>query len=204
MDVWLLQLHVADELLARCEGALQAHEQAQQRRFLTEPLRRQYASCRGQLRHILATYLGCQPIDVQLRNEPWGKPVLATEHASNLSFNLSHSDDAAVCAVSIESVGVDLERVRKVSEANELAAPYLPDAEAASVARAPARERDRLFLRYWTRYEARAKASGRGITGPLADIASNYWVQDLSLPNGFVGALATPAATTIRYICCCG
>ena len=86
-----------------------------------------------------------------------GKPYLAGRE--DLYFSLSHTQGAAVCALSARPCGVDLEGPRRINTA--LAARYFTAAEAA-FARTPQR-----FLIVWTRKEALLKRDGLGITVPL-------------------------------------
>ena len=51
--------------------------------------------------------------DVPICRETHGKPVL--KDCTNLFFNISHSGDYAVCAVSKQPVGIDIERIRRTS-----------------------------------------------------------------------------------------
>lgn len=79
-----------------------------------------------------------------------GKPYFA-DHA--IEFSLSHSGEWAVCALSDAPVGVDVERIRPISErvwkrflAHDANEPYGGDPEA--------------ILR-WTQYEASLKREGK-------------------------------------------
>ena len=60
-------------------------------------------------RAMLARELRCPLRDVPICRETHGKPVL--KDCTNLFFNISHSGDYAVCAVSKQPVGIDIERI---------------------------------------------------------------------------------------------
>lgn len=108
-----------------------------------------------------------------------GKPYFP--HASHIHFNLSHSHGAAVCALSSEPVGIDVEVLR--TPPRHLAAGM--DAEA--------------FFRLWTAKEASAKLLGLGIAA-LRTQTPDRRCQCL---EGFLpGCIVTvcPAANPVRTV----
>jgi hypothetical protein len=120
-----------------------------------------------------------------------GKPRLAE---GDLRFNLSHSGDLRVLAVTTgREVGVDVEVIRDRGDVCELADIGLPADQAARVAGAPADERSSLFHRLWVRHEARLKCHGVGLVAPLPADADDV-VIDLDLGPGAVGAVAVQAS----------
>jgi 4'-phosphopantetheinyl transferase len=92
---------------------------------------------------------------------PWvhgahGKPALA---APPPHFNLSRRDGVAAVALSMtHEVGVDIETLRAIDDARELAALHFTPRECESVID------DVSFLRVWTRKEACMKATGLGLS----------------------------------------
>jgi phosphopantetheinyl transferase len=110
---------------------------------------------------------------------------------------VSHSGDlAAVAASRAGPVGIDVEAVRPLRHALALAGRYFEPAAAARVERATGPERDVTFLQHWTRLEAAAKATGRGIAAILAGASDGppdaaLAVGELGMPPGYVGAVAT-------------
>ena len=95
-----------------------------------------------------------------------GKPRLVSP--GRLEFNLSHSGDHALLAVSRERpVGVDIEVVRPIRERDSIVSRYFTDAERISFDAVPPPLRDDHFFRLWTRKEAFLKALGVGLSGGL-------------------------------------
>jgi 4'-phosphopantetheinyl transferase len=85
-----------------------------------------------------------------------------------LYFNLSHSNEYAVIAVSRTGpLGVDIERVRLMPDLEEIAARFFSSAEQAAILRLPAAQRLPAFYRCWTSKEAFIKALGAGLQFPL-------------------------------------
>jgi 4'-phosphopantetheinyl transferase len=154
---------------------------------------------RGQLRSILSHYTGNTPISLQFTYGPKGKPALAGSSANSigtdptesfagggigysssrlerdsvraLQFNMSHSHELALCAVSARrEVGIDLEYVRPLPEAVQLAKRFFSRAEHALIQSVPVEEQTHVFFRLWTAKEAYLKATGQGIGHPLDQV----------------------------------
>jgi 4'-phosphopantetheinyl transferase len=116
------------------------------------------------LHRVLAVYLGQQPQQIRFERGEHGKPHLA-DAAIRLEFNLSHSGELALVAVSGEhEVGVDVERVRP--------------------------KRGESFYRRWARHEAHVKCLGSGLLrarrAPLEPVA----VQSVDVGPGYAAAIA--------------
>ncbi len=85
-----------------------------------------------------------------------------------MSFNLSHSDGLAVCAVAREGqLGVDVERVRRIVDADAIVTRFFAAGEARRYAALAPADRDAAFFSAWTRKEAFVKAIGDGLQCPL-------------------------------------
>jgi 4'-phosphopantetheinyl transferase len=113
---------------------------------------------RASLRALLGGYLGAEPQSLGFRER--GKPRL--EPVSPLRFNLSHSGDVALVAVSTErEVGVDVEPVKQGRDVERLSRRALLASERAAVHEAD--DQALAFHRYWVAKEAFVKATGRGI-----------------------------------------
>jgi len=177
-------------------------------------VRRRFAICQAALRAILADYLAWDPAALSFAVGRWGKPELAgAEAASGLAFNLTHSHRLALVAVARHrDVGVDVEHLRPVPDALDLAERYFSAPEREALRRVAGTEVEALaFLQCWTRKEAYIKARGQGMCHPLdgfavsllpgeparllwrADAASDsasWTLHDLDLTPGYVGALA--------------
>ena len=90
-----------------------------------------------------------------------------------VDFNLSHTDGAAVAGVSFDGqIGVDLERLSRQANAEELAKRFFaPEEQAFCLEPADNAERRRRFFRCWTLKEAYLKAQGTGFAKPLDSFA---------------------------------
>lgn len=152
--------------LAQC---LSADERLRAGRFVFERDRRRYIVGRARLRHLLGARLGVRPEALEFAYGPRGKPRLAQDPAgTDLRFNMSHCEGVAVCAFAHgREVGVDVEAVRALDDADEVAARFFsPRENEAYLALAP-QDRPRGFFNCWTRKEAFIKAMGDGLHFPL-------------------------------------
>jgi len=130
---------------------------------------------------ILAAYLEIEPEELEYETLPGGKPVLAD---GALEFNLSHSGELALVAVSRDlQVGVDLEHPRHFKNEAGMARRICAPRELAHLARAS--EHDAL-LRLWVRKEAVVKATGDGLGDGLATRVRELDVLDRKVAGGWL------------------
>ena len=90
-----------------------------------------------------------------------GKPSIVGH--PEIFFNLSHCKEAAVCAVSDEPVGVDVESIREYKDG--LVHYSMNDEEIRQIE--SSEHPDRAFIRLWTMKEATLKLIGTGISNDL-------------------------------------
>ena len=190
VDLWRMILDLQEAELARCWEALSAPDRERARRLSRPEVHRRFVATRAGLRSVLASYIAVPPCSIPLREGPHGKPMLA----DGPRFSLSHSGDLALCAVARDrEVGVDVEQLRPVPEADHIARRWLSEEEWAAYRVAADARLDGAFLRSWTRREAFLKAIGVGLSGAEAGTAidpESWELHDLSPGEGFVGALA--------------
>jgi 4'-phosphopantetheinyl transferase len=97
-----------------------------------------------------------------------GKPMIAGQ--PHIHFNLSHCREAAICVLSDQPVGCDIESIRKFKES--LVRYTMTDDEQALIAQSP--QPDRAFVRLWTQKEAVLKLIGTGITDNLKNVLTTF------------------------------
>jgi 4'-phosphopantetheinyl transferase len=133
--------------------------------------RRRYVVARASLRQMLAERLEVKPAQVMLTYGKHGKPQLDGHQAnSGWQFNLSRCGETALAAFARHTpVGVDLEAVRVLEDAENLAAGFFSTGELTAYRRLTPAERPLGFFYGWTRKEAFLKALGEGLSRPLAD-----------------------------------
>jgi len=167
VSLWSIALAQPDDTVARLAALLNAEEQARAQRFYFARDQRRYTVGRAMLRLILSQHGAGDPAALAFTYNQWGKPALASR--APVAFNLSHTGDQALCAVTAgAAVGVDLEEMRELAY-QQMAATVFSPLEQATLQRLPAAHLPLGFFNGWTRKEAYIKAHGQGFSMPLAD-----------------------------------
>jgi 4'-phosphopantetheinyl transferase len=108
-----------------------------------------------------------------------------------LQFNMSHSQELALCAVATRrEVGIDLEYLRPLPEAEQLAKRFFSRAEHVLIQALPVEEQAQVFFRLWTAKEAYLKATGKGLGHPLDQVeiirTEDSWTLSKALSGWFM------------------
>lgn len=207
VHIWTVGLGASRETVAHLLGTLSLDERERAARRRLEHDRRRFTVAHGVLRGVLAGYLGTRASRIGFVHSASGKPALGPEWSARLRFSLTHSADLALVAVAAGAdVGVDVERVRVHRDWAEIARGYFSAAECHHLASDPNHRRPAAFARCWTRNEARLKARGDCLAGPLAGVAGDVadagrWsIHTLRPAPGYIGALAIEGARwRLRY-----
>lgn len=147
---------------------LSDEERGRAGRFRTNALRNRYVAAHGGVRLLIERQFGVPAASQLFRCNDLGKPSLLGR--SDVRSNISYSGDYALVGLSQDrEIGVDLEAVRPIEEALELAAIHYTPRECSALrqARASGASCDEGFLRVWVRKEACVKALGQGLSIPL-------------------------------------
>lgn len=145
----------------------------------------------------LETFFAQPTSDLNLREDAHGKPYL---EGNSLHFNLSHSGNIVVCAVSDREVGVDVQESVPVSH-EKLWERFFEEREKVLLRGCESdEEREALFYRLWVQKEAYGKLTGEGIpeglkVSPGADRAKlGICVEEFVPAPGYYGAVCRYAA----------
>jgi 4'-phosphopantetheinyl transferase len=165
VHIWQAHLNLSEAQCQTLARLLSPDEQQRAQRFYFEQHRQRFIAGRGMLRTILGRYLKLAPHQLQFSYEPRGKPWLADSCGGDwLRFNLSHSEDLALFAVTHDrTIGIDLEQIRPLSDTEQLAKRFFSPREYAAICASPPPQQQVTFFRYWTCKEAYLKATGEGI-----------------------------------------
>jgi 4'-phosphopantetheinyl transferase len=165
VDIWRLSLDLSADSVKSLESTLSADETKRAARFHFEVDKNRFIVAHGVLRRIIGRYLQCDPAELTFSVNDYGKPALVN---SALEFNLSHSGDFALIAVTQgRKIGVDVERIRQGISSHVIAQQYFSKSEVAELQTLPLEQRVNGFFTCWTRKEAYIKAQGLGLALPL-------------------------------------
>lgn len=202
IEVVAVRLNQGSEALRAMWEVLTDAERRRALRLRFERERRRFIVARARLRELLAERVGARPRALELVSGPGGKPRLAPKlAASGWRFNMSHCDELALCAFSRgRELGIDLEAIRPVSEADAIAERFFAPGERRDYGLLTPDERTLGFLRIWTRKEALAKGLGTGLTAAPETLDAStpppgWTIESLSPEPGFVAALAIEPTT---------
>lgn len=167
MQLWWADLDDDARGLDVDAALLSDAERARAARFVHERHRRRYTAAHAALRRLLSQHTGRPAGELMFRDGAFGKPALiepAVGGRSRCAFNMSHCEHLAVFAVAPDGdIGVDVELLRPMDDADALARHHFTAGEQAAFNAAAAAQRTLRFLYGWTRKEACLKAIGCGL-----------------------------------------
>jgi 4'-phosphopantetheinyl transferase len=223
IHIWWANLDLPEWEFHKFAQTLSIDERKRATRFHFEESRRRYIARHGILRSIVGSYLKIEPRSVQFCYGKYGKPGLANNYNSgSIHFNLSHSAGFAIYGFLRKSeIGLDIERVRKIPEMEQIVEQFFSARENETFRALPRNQKKMAFFEFWTRKEAFIKATGKGMYEPLdkcnatlvageraeliriggeSIVDSQWFIQDLKPAPGFAAALAV--GEEIREIRC--
>jgi 4'-phosphopantetheinyl transferase len=211
VHIWKMQL--SSPKWDKFSSVLSADEYEKASRYRTPQLQKNYSRCRSALRQILSLYTNQEAAALNFRYGKFGKPELLEQPPH---FNVSHSGDHALIAISRQLVGVDLEFTGKTNtDLAGLIDFVCHPMEIVALARLPEAEKSAMFYQLWTQKEAYCKILGVGLQQSLKalhfDATANpsvfqvcvednhqsapFFVHNLTLLNGYAASVCLSLAT---------
>ncbi|MHB1946584.1 MAG: 4'-phosphopantetheinyl transferase family protein [Gammaproteobacteria bacterium] len=170
VDLWHVLLTDLVSQEDRFLALLSPDEVQRANRFRFPHHRARFILARGILREILSLYTGQSPKEIVFEYGPRGKPYLKDNHL-DLQFNVSHSDDVAVYAITQHAeVGVDIQKIEE-GHHESVAKRFFSEEENKQLQRLSEVERAQGFCQLWASKEALIKAVGEGLYVPLGDFS---------------------------------
>lgn len=213
IHIFTINTNKFEQEIDNFEKLLSGDELSKACRFRVARDRIGYITCRGSLRNILSEYTGVNPSELVFSYTSFGKPFVKD---SEIKFNLSHSGDYAVLAFSwINELGIDIERLRDMPDALNIASRYFSEKEIQGFSELNHECINTEFFKCWTKKEAFIKAKGEGLSYPLKNFsvsvgnkspaeiieitdnpaeAENWSLYEIDIINEYVSALAVNSA----------
>jgi len=174
-EVHLYQLDLDDSdspFAGLQDQLLSATEKEKASKFVQEIHRVRYQRGRSWMRTILAKYVDSDASELEIQEQARGKPFLENYP---IEFNLSHSENQAVLAVTREqAVGIDIELFSRLVELEALSKIHFLESEQEWLANYSGTEKQQAFFWLWTAKEARMKITGEGFALPSKNIEVSF------------------------------
>jgi 4'-phosphopantetheinyl transferase len=176
VHIWTASLKKPAEHISSLEQMLSPDEQARAQHFKFETDRNRFITGRGLLRTILSSYVQVDPAQLRFTYSKRGKPTLEYGPGHEpLHFNVAHSKNLILIAVTKAcAVGVDVEWIHPMNDAEDIAARFFSPREAAKLMALTNEQRIPAFFNLWTRKEAWLKATGDGLSEMLKEVEASF------------------------------
>lgn len=213
IHIWYIDLDDAVVSFQEIENLLSVDERERAGRLRRVIDRNRFLIGRSALRIILSLYANLAPNLLRFCYGEFGKPALEMRKKGCLYFNLTHSNQVALVAVSRTcEVGIDVEAVHADFDVERLAKRFLSEADWQRISAMPANKREELFFSFWVLKEAYLKARGFGLAfsenqggivcHPEIEALNNtfllqdtdeaqWWAQQFSPLSGYIAALVS-------------
>jgi 4'-phosphopantetheinyl transferase len=208
VDVWRINISAN---LAHREAFLalmEPDEIIRAGRYFNANDRNRFIVCRGALRSILANYLGQPPHSIQFETGTNKKPYI--KNNTKLCYNISHSGDWAMLAISNAEIGADTELINNAYGYKDVLQDNFSTAEINYINQSLSIRR---FFTLWTRKEALTKATGKGLDEDIKLIPSldgshhiqgnviashnNWLINTFGLHEGYLASVACSEKTEV-------
>jgi 4'-phosphopantetheinyl transferase len=210
-DIWRINVPASLAFIDDFLKVLSLNEIARASQYVRTGDRNRSVISRGALRLILGAYLDERPQAIAFEEGVNKKPMLP--HETGLFFNVSHSGDWVLIAVSDATVGVDVEFINPDMRYQEILPEYFIDEEIQFIQQPNSTER---FYTLWTRKEALSKGIGTGLDSELkyfpaldgVQLGDNnalafdgdWSVNSFNITENYVGSVAnSPPVNELRF-----
>lgn len=170
--IFIWRIHIPDfiDYVAQDFHLLDEREKSRAKAFKFDRDRESFVVTHAALRKILGCYLQMPPEKVQFGFNEYHKPKLLMPKHKNVHFNLSHSHDYALVAITLDQdVGVDVEYMRETRDLENIAKRFFAESEFEEYQSLAPSEKLEGFYNAWTRKEAFIKTVGQGLHFSLKD-----------------------------------
>lgn len=207
IKVW--QIEVVSDLpsLNSLSVLLNLAEIERANRYYHDKDRHRFITSRAALRILSGKYLKINPLDIEFGIGPNKKPFLKNNTTGEqLHYNTTHSENSILLAFANSEIGVDIEKEHLFFDYQEIINTNFSKEEASFIKNA--KKTGNAFYLLWTRKEALAKATAKGLPDDLSLLpsldgihaigneiggSSGSWiVSSFKVGSDFTGSIAYP------------
>ena len=202
LTVYRSQISAFTSHQASLFAGLNDDEKRRADRYYQPKDRQRFSIARGLLRLVLGRYTARAPAELIFITDETKKPRL--RDFPDLHYNVSHAGDWILMAVSPTGVGVDVEKIDPDFDFRSVAGHVFSREEQQMIAgKSDARP---LFYELWTRKEALAKATAKGIDDDFSQLPSvagdhlvnprlintthNWTISSFVVADAYIGSVA--------------
>ena len=165
IDIWLCVLSDIESRNNHFLAQLSPEEKSRAQRFKFDIHRNRFIVSHGFVRTVLANYLTIEANEINYLKGEQGKPYLANPNPNNLQFNLSHTKDVALLAVTKKvAVGIDIEHNDRKTDWKGICQRFFTEPEQKALFSLAEGQQGNAFFDLWTRKEAYMKVLGTGLS----------------------------------------
>ncbi|HSZ85681.1 MAG TPA: 4'-phosphopantetheinyl transferase superfamily protein [Puia sp.] len=165
VDIWKVRICSEGKL---CDFFLQTFNKEEAEKsscYRNKEDKLRYIFGRGALRFLLGKYLNKSPNTIQFAIGADKKPLLHKNSGDDLHFNISHSGDFVLIAISNSEIGVDIEKMNPDFSYKEILHSNFSKEEIEFIQNS--KHPVESFYLLWTRKESLVKATSKGLSDNL-------------------------------------
>lgn len=212
-DIWRVPVESGSGLLSMLDPLLLGAELEKASRFRQIKDKHRFITRKAVLRLILSRYLHFPATDIQFLIGKNKKPALASLHHPDLHFNVSHSGDWILIAISGSETGVDVEQLNTGFDYSSVLEESFSLTETAYIKHET--DARKAFFMLWTRKEALTKATSKGLDDDFSVIPcldgshevdsellwtdQNWSVSSFDVGPGHTGSVASSPSKALRF-----
>lgn len=212
-DIWRIPVVSDPKLFSALETFLLPEEFDKSLRFRQLKDKYRFIIRKAALRIILSQYLGITETEIQFFIGENKKPCVRSTNEIQLHYNVSHSGDWILIAVSNSELGVDIEQINTGFDHAAVILESFSKDESDYIQNEADPERS--FFRLWTRKEALTKATSKGLDDDFVDIPcldgehmvsscllrseKNWVISSFEVEKGYTGSVAFHPSKPLHF-----
>lgn len=164
-DVWRIPLTTYLTHIPELYQTLKWDEKTRSASFLKDKDSHRFIVGRAMLRTLLGKYLNVEADKLSFGFGKNKKPLLINDWKSLFDFNISHSGEYVLIAISDNSIGIDIEQYEYDFKLKQVMQLTFSDSEILYINKQDSPSR--IFYKLWTRKEALLKANSGGLSNMI-------------------------------------